>query len=124
VTHRLLGAQLAVRDVEEVRPADQGAQFVPARDVRDVVDGVAVGHPVGDRHRTVSRDGQDEQQLLEVGAEVLVVTLGDLRGGLPAALSAVGVGVVAGDRDSGRVVVQLGGGHAELADHIQHRAGD
>jgi hypothetical protein len=124
VAHRLLGAQLAVGDVEEVRPADQGVQFVPARDVRDVVGGVAVGDPVGDRHRTVSGDGEDEQQLLEVGPEVLVVALPDRRRRLPAAGSAVGVWIVAGDRDGGRVVVQLVGADAELAQHPQHGLGD
>jgi len=40
--------------------------------VGQVVRGVAVGDAVGDRDRTVGGDREDEQQLLEVGTEVLV----------------------------------------------------
>ena len=38
-----------------------GVELVPGRDVCDVVGGVAVRDPVGDRHRTVGGDREDEQ---------------------------------------------------------------
>ncbi len=84
----------------------------------------AVGDPVGDGHRTVSGDREDEQQLLQVGPIVLAVALADRRCWLPAAGSAVGVGVIPGHRDGRRVVVQLVGGDGELAEHPQHGRGD
>ena len=124
MTHRLLRAQLAVRDIQEPRLADEGTQFVPGRDVGEVVGGVAVRDSVGDRDRTVGADREDEQQLFEVGAVVLVVAVADRGRGLPAAVPAVRVGVVPGHGDGGRVVVQLGGVDVERADHPEHRGGD
>ena len=60
----------------------------------------------------------------QIGAEILVVSLADRRRRLATAFSAVGVGIVAGHGDGGRVVVQLGGLDAELADHSQDGGGD
>ena len=120
VTHGLFRAELAVGDTEEVRMAHQGAWLVPGGDVGHVVGGVAVGHPIGDGHRPVGRDGEDEKQLRKVGAEVLVVTMADGRGRLASPQAPVGVGVAAGHRDGGRVVVKLSEPDAELADRRQH----
>ena len=90
----------------------------------DVVGGVAVRDPVGDRDRPVRADGQDQQQLLQIRPEVLVVTVPDRRRRLPAAGPAVGVGVGAGQGHGGGVVVQLGDVQVELVDGCQHGRGD
>jgi hypothetical protein len=123
VPHRLSGAQLAVRDVEEVDPAQQRDQTVPGRDVRRVIDGVAVGQAVGDRDGPVRADGEDPDQLLEVGSVVLRVPLGDHRGWLAGTRGAVGVAVAALHADRRRVVVQPGGVDTELADRGEHDRG-
>src|SRR5659263_518645 len=70
--------------------------------------------------RTVGGDGADEQQLLEVGTVVLVVTVADRRGRRAAPGPPVGRRVVAGHGDGGRVVVQLGDVDAEVADDSEH----
>jgi len=53
VGHLLARAQLAVRDVEEVRAPDQLMQPIPRGDVRLVIVGVAVGEAVRERDRAV-----------------------------------------------------------------------
>ncbi len=68
VRHRLAGAQLAVRDVEEINPAGQCDKAVPGRDVRRVIDGVATREAVGDRDGTIGADREDPNQLLEARA--------------------------------------------------------
>jgi hypothetical protein len=73
VIHGLAAGQLAVRHVEEVSSPDQGHQALPCGDVDGVVRGVAVGHPLGDGHGAIGRDGEDPHQLAEVGAMVLRV---------------------------------------------------
>lgn len=54
VGHLLAGAQLAVRDIEEVRAPGQRMQPIPGGDVRLVIVGVAVGEAVRERDRPVS----------------------------------------------------------------------
>lgn len=71
--------------MEEVDPAEQLDQMVPGRHVGRVVAGVAVGEPVGDRHRPVGGDGEHPHQLLQIGPVVLRVPMGDRRGGLATA---------------------------------------
>ena len=82
VGHVLGGGQLAVGDVEEVAAAGQLAEQVPGGAVGAVVGGVAALDPELHRHGAVAGDGEDVEQLLEVGAVVLVVAPGD---GQPAA---------------------------------------
>ena len=77
VGHVLGGGQLAIRDVEEIRSPGQLAEQVPGLAVGAVVGGVATLDPKVHRHGTVATDGEDVEQLLEVGAVVLVVPPGD-----------------------------------------------
>jgi len=84
-------------------------QLIPGGDVCLVIVGVTVGESVCDRDRPVGRDGQDPQQLLEIGAVVLAVAVCGRRGGLAGALMSVGCAVGAVQRDRRRVVVQLEG---------------
>lgn len=123
VTHLLARAQLAVGDVEEVRAPSQLVQPVPRGDVRLVVVGVAIGEAVRERDRAVSADGQDPQQLLEIGAVLLVVAVSGRRRRLAGTPMAVGRAIGAGECDRGRVVVQLGAIDVELADHAEHQLG-
>ena len=77
VGHVLGGGQLAVGDVEEVAPAGQLAEQLPGGAVRAVVGGVAALDPELHRHGAVAGDREDVEQLLQVGAVVLVVPPGD-----------------------------------------------
>ena len=119
VGHVLGGGQLAVGDVEEVAPAGQLAEQVPGVAVGAVVGGVAALDPELHRHGAVAGDGEDVEQLLEVGAVVLVVAPGDgqpepsPQGPLP-----VGRLVVAVEGDGGGVVVQFVEVDVELADGV------
>jgi hypothetical protein len=117
-------AQLAGCDVKDVRSPDQGVELVPGGYMCDVVGVGGVFDPVSDLHRTIGGYREVEQQLLSVGADVLIVSMTNRRCRPPVAVAAVGVGVVAGHRDGGRVVVQLGGLDGELADDAQDRMGD
>ena len=84
-----------------------------------VIDGVAAFGLEIDRDTAVPGDGEDEQQLLQVGPVVLVVPPGDRQPHLLLALLLVGrVGVVAVERDGGGVVVQLVESHAESRDGV------
>ncbi len=70
IRHVLGSGQLAVGDVEEVVSPGQLAQQVPGGDVGAVVGGVATLDPEVHRHGTVATDGEDVEQLLEVGAVI------------------------------------------------------
>jgi hypothetical protein len=70
-------AQFAVGDVEKVRPPDDLPKRVPGVHMRGHVTGLAVQRPIVHRHRPVGRDREDEEQLLQIGAMVLVVPVGD-----------------------------------------------
>jgi hypothetical protein len=117
IGHALGRGQLAVGDVGEVRPAGELAEEVPGVAMRAVVGGVAAPHAELHRHGAVAGDGEDVEQLLEVGAMVLVVAPG---GGQPqpAPQGPLPIGglVVAVEGDGGRVVVQLVELDLELAD--------
>jgi len=123
VAHRGPGAQLGVRHVEEVGPAQQPDQAVPGRHVGRVIDGVAVREPVGQRDRTVGADRQDPDQLLEVRSVILGVPERDHRGRLTAPAGADRVAVDAMHRDRRGVVVELAGVDGELADRAEHHRG-
>jgi hypothetical protein len=117
VRHVLGTRQLAVGEVKEVASAGQLAEQVPGGVVGLIVGGIAAPGLEIDRDPAVVGDGEDEQQLLEVGAVVLAVAPGDRQPGLPFACLLVGrVGIVAVEGDRGRVVVQLVEPHAELGD--------
>ena len=108
VGHVLGGGQLAIRDVEEVVSPGQLAEQVPGGDVGAVIGGVAALDPEVHRHGTVAADGEDVEQLLEVGAVILVVAPGDRQAKLsPQGALPVGVLVVAVERHGRGVVVQL-----------------
>ncbi len=117
VGHILGGGQLAVGDVEEITPAGELAQEIPGVAMRAVVGGVTTLDAELHRHGAVAGDREDVQQLLEVGAMVLVVSPG---GGRPqpapqGSLLIRGL-VIAVEGDGGRVVVQLVEIDSELAD--------
>jgi hypothetical protein len=124
VTHRVAGAQFRVGHVEELPPAQHLHQRVPGRDVGRVVAGVAVGEPVGHRHRPVGRYGQDPHQLLQVGPVVLRVAEGHRWRGFAPTRRAVRGLVLAVHGHRGGVVVHLRGVHAELADHADDQVGE
>ncbi len=123
VVHGGPGAQLGVGHVEEIFAADQRAQVVPGVDVGDVVGDIARYHPMGDGHRAVGADGEDPHQLAQIGPVVLVVTEGDRGGGFAAPGSAVGLAMVAGEGDTGGVVVQLGAVDPKGPHRAQHHLG-
>src|SRR5262249_54123669 len=104
VGHVLDGGQLAIRDVEEIAPADQLAKQVPGFWMRAVISGVAALDPEVHRHGPVATDGEDVEQLLEVGAVILVVAVGD-RQAKPSSQGAFALGtlVVAVERHGGGV---------------------
>ena len=64
--HLLAGGKLAVSHIQEVGIAQQREQTIPGGDVCLIVGGVAVREPVGERHRAITGDGQDRDQLLEI----------------------------------------------------------
>jgi hypothetical protein len=108
VGHVLGSGQLAIRDVEEVVSPGQLAEQVPGGDMGPVVGGVATLNPEVHRHGTVAADGEDVEQLLEVGAVILVVAPGDREAELsPQRALPVGVLVVAVECHGSGVVVQL-----------------
>src|SRR5262249_48156909 len=83
--------------------------------------GVAARDPELHRHGAVAGDGEDVEQLLEVGAVVLVVAVRDGQAEPPAqGALAVGTLVVAVEGDGSGVVVQLVQVDAELADGVGH----
>ena len=119
VGHVFAGGQLAVGHVQKIASAGQLAKQFPGVAVGLVIGDVAVGRAKVQGHAAVRRDGEDEQQLLQVGTMVLVVTEGDGQGGMPEkALLDGGAGVRAAERDRGRVVVQFVEANAELLDHM------
>ncbi len=73
VGHVLRAGQLAVGDVEEVAAVRQLAEQVPGGAVGLVVGGVAALGLEIDRDSAVVGDREDEQQLFQVGAVILVV---------------------------------------------------
>ena len=74
-----MAAELGIGDVEEIGAAGHGTQRRPGLDMGDRVVGVAVGGAKLDRHAAVGIGGQDEQQLLQIRAMVLRVTVSDRR---------------------------------------------
>ena len=84
-----------------------------------IVGGVAALGLKIDRDPAVLGDGEDEEELLEVGPVVLVVAPGDREPGLILAfLLLVRILVVAVEGDGGGVVVQLVESDRELADGV------
>src|SRR5271157_3715658 len=116
IGHVLGGSQLAVGDVEEVATASQLAEQLPRALVGAVVGGVTTLDTELHRDGAVAGHGEDVEQLLEVGAVVLVVAPGhrqsqsSSQGPFP-----LGRLVVAVESDGGRVVVQLVEAHVEFA---------
>jgi hypothetical protein len=89
--------------------------------VRDVA---AFGAEV-QRHAAVGGDGENEQQLLQIGTVVLVVAEGDRqRGTAEGPLLAVGTGVRPANGNRGGIVVQLVQRDAELLDHVGRHGQD
>lgn len=67
----VVGAQLRIGDIQEVRAPGHRPERVPGVDVGPGVAGIAVGHAKLDRHPALTIHGQDEQQLLQIRAVVL-----------------------------------------------------
>jgi len=116
--HLLARAELGVRDVEEVRPPGHRAQRLPRLPMGLDVGRVAVGAAELHGDAAVGAHRENEQQLLEVGAMVLGVAIGDPRDRAPPQPAArSGSPVLPAEADRRRVVVQLREAHAEaLAD--------
>ena len=111
--HVLARAQFAVGHVEEVGAPGDGAQRIPGLDVGARVVDVAVGAAKGHGHMAVGGHGENEQQLLEIGAMGLGVPVGDGRRGTPSDCSPRGGTEAAAKADRGAVVVQLVEAQAE-----------
>src|SRR5262249_43667089 len=96
-----LCAQLAVGDVDEARMLQQGAQAVPGLQMDAIVRLIAVVGLEVHGHRTVGRDADAVNELLEIGAALLAVP--------PLQLDALCVLSIVGpaDHDAGSVVVDL-----------------
>ena len=121
VGHILGGGQLAVGHIKEVAAAGQLAEQVPSGDVRAIVGGVAALDAELHRHGAVARNGEDVEQLLEVGAMVLIVSPGDGQP-QPAPQGPLLIGglVITVEGDGGRIVVQL----VEIDGELPHRMND
>ena len=113
VIHVLARAQFAVGNVEEVGAPGDGAQRIPGLDVGARVVDVAVGAAEGHGHMAVGGHGENEQQLLEIGAMGLGVSVGDGRRAAPSDSSPRGGTEAAAKADRGAVVVQLVEAQAE-----------
>jgi hypothetical protein len=124
VVEVVVAAELRVRHVEEVRPPGHGPQRVPGRDVGDGVVGVAVGDPEGHRHPALGLGGEDEEQLLQIGAVVLRVAVDDGRRRAATHRAPGGGAVLPAESDRGRIVVQLIEAHAELLSDREHDRGE
>ncbi len=77
IGHIFGGGQLAVGHVKEIVAASQLAEQIPGGAVRAVVGSVATLDSELNGHGTVTRHGEDIEELLEVGAMVLVMSPGD-----------------------------------------------
>jgi len=86
--------------------------------------GVSVHNPVVDRDRPVGGDGEDPEELLEVGAVVFAVAPGRLGGALPPHRPTVGPPVESLKGDRGRVIVEAVQFEAELPDGTDHDLGE
>ena len=123
VLERLARAELAVRDIEEVRRAHQGAKHLPCLAVGGAVFRVAVGHLDVDGDGAVGAHREDPEELFEIGPMVLIVAeRHDQRGPAPDQ-AAGGLGVLAVERQARGVVVQLLQRDRELLDHVHHEGG-
>src|ERR1017187_7323335 len=76
IVHVLDRYQLAVGHVEKVAASGDLAEQVPGGAVGTVVGDIAVGGAVVDRHTAVVGNGEDIDQVLQVGSMVLVVAPG------------------------------------------------
>lgn len=73
VGQSLAGVPLAVGDVDKVCAANPLMQGIPSVAMGLIADGVTVGAAIGTA-------GEDPEQLLQMGAMVFFVAVGDLRG--------------------------------------------
>jgi len=119
VGHVLGGSQLAIGHVEEVAPAGQLTEEVPRLAMSTIVGGIPTLDAEVHGDRTITCHREDVEQLLQVGAMVLVVAPGDGPPKLPPERAfLVGVLVVTVERDGGGVVVEFVEGHAKRAHHV------
>ncbi|MCZ7559321.1 MAG: hypothetical protein M5U30_04100 [Burkholderiaceae bacterium] len=81
----------------------------------DGIGDVAAGAPKVHRHAIVAVDGQDEQQLLQIGPVVFAVAVGDRRCPTSANAASRGCAVLPAKGDRSRVVVQPIEAHAEAS---------
>ena len=119
VGHVRDGGQLAIGHVEKVPSPGEPAEQVPGGAMGLVVDHIAALGLKIDRHSTVLGDGEDEEQLLQIGPVVLVMSPGDRQPCLSAARQFLtGVGVLAEESHSRRIIVQFVQVHIELGDGV------
>src|SRR5208282_347727 len=125
VGHVLGAGQFAVNHIEEVWSSDQATEEVPGGDMGFVVHHIAAGDLEIERNRAVPGHREDEEQLLEVGPMVLVVTPGDRQPRSLAPfffLGGFGIGTVQGYR--GGVIVQLVQFNLELSNYVGRKGQD
>ena len=72
----LLGSQFAVSHIDEIRSPQKFLQcFVICR-MEAVIGLISIVNPVRDRHRTIRRDVEPQDELLQIGAMVFVDAVG------------------------------------------------
>jgi hypothetical protein len=107
VLHRLVVAELRVGHIEKVFSTRYPAKRIPGFFVAAGVAGVARLAAELYGHASVTAGREDEQKLLEIGAMILGVPVGDEGGALAPQAAALGLPVLATEMDGCGVVVQF-----------------
>jgi len=121
--HVLVRAELEVGHVSEARSFHEGKERVPGLDVGSVVGRVPVGTSIDDRHRAIGTDRQDEQQLLEIGAAIFVVSVRNRRGELASSFNSHGAVVVIVEGNGRQIDMEARRVQVELANHSHQELG-
>ena len=122
--HVVAATEFAVRYIQKLGTPGQRAKRVPGLDVRDRVVGVAIGEAKLHRHSALGLGSQDKQQLLQIGAVVLGVAIGDGRGASAADRVSGGAAVLPAEAYRGGIIMQFGEAHGELLPHREYHFGE
>jgi hypothetical protein len=123
VVHVLVRTQLRIGDVEEIRLAGDGHKRVPSLDMSSRVARVAVRAAEVHGDVAVGIHGQNEEQLLEVGAVVFGIAIGDRRRPSSSNRAPRGRTILPAKANRRGIVVELLEAHAEALPHGDHDVG-
>jgi hypothetical protein len=123
VIHVLARAQFGIGDIEKIWAPGHNPQRLPSLDVGSGVAGIAIGAAEGHRYIAVGGHGENQQQLLEIGAVVLRVSVSDRRRRPSANLPARRRSVASVEAHRGTVVVKLIEVNAEALADRHHDLG-